>query len=180
MPTMNRRRWMIALLLALAGAAVADEADQAIVTYEIAAGPGSISGVSHEISWSATQIGSEATQVTVRVPVASFDSGHPEFDSRVREALQADRHPLVEVEGTVRGGRFSGTLTLRGVTNPLSAPVRIVRAGRQLVVDTSFAFDLAAFGVRSPSGRSRVTVDFVARVSADPRAVEAGGALTSN
>lgn len=128
----------------------------------------------------ATQIADGAAQVSVRVPVASFDSGHAEFDSRVRDALQADQHQFVEVEGTVRGGRFSGTLTLRGVTNPLSMPVRIVRAGRQLVVDTSFAFDLARFGVGAPSGRSRVTVDFVARVSADPRAVEAGGALTSN
>jgi polyisoprenoid-binding protein YceI len=180
MPTVKRRRLMIALLLAFAGAAVGEEADQAMVTYEIAAGPGRISGVSHAIFWSATQIADEATQVSVRVPVASFDSGHAQFDSRMREALQAVQHPFVEVEGTVSGGRFAGTLTLRGVTTPLSMPVRVVRTGRQLVVDTSFAFDLAQFGVGAPLARSRVTVDFVARVSADPRAIESGGALTSN
>jgi polyisoprenoid-binding protein YceI len=177
---MPRRRLMIALLLAVAGAAVGEEADQAMVTYEIAAGPGRISGVSHSISWSATQLGAGAAQVSVRIPIASFDSGHPQFDSRMREALQADQHPFVEVEGTVRGGRFDGLLTLRGMTRPLSMPIQMVRAGRQLVVDASFAFNLAQFGVGGPSARSRVVVDFVARVSADPRAVESGGALSSN
>jgi polyisoprenoid-binding protein YceI len=114
------------------------------------------------------------------VPVRSFDSGHPKFDSLVREALQADRHPFVEIDGMIRRGRFEGTLTLRGASCPLAMPVTIVRAGRQIVLETSFGFNLTQFGVALPGVGSRVIVDFVARISAGPHAVEAGGALSSN
>lgn len=171
---------MLALLLAAAGAAVAEESDQVLVTYELAVGRGRISGVSRSMAWSATQLGDNGVQVQLRIPADSFRSGHDEFDSVVREALQAARYPFVEAEGSIRGSRFEGTLTLRGVTRPLSIPVTVVRAGRQIVVNASFGFDLAQYGIVIPSAGSRVTIDFVARVSADPRAVEAGGALSSN
>ena len=177
---MTRRRLILAVLLAAAGAALAEESDQVLVTYEVAAGGGRISGVSRSMVWSVTHLSDGTAQVLLRVPAGSFKSGHEGFDALVREALDAEHHPFVEAEGLIRGGRFTGTLTLRGVASPLSVPVTVVRAGPQLVVNTTFAFDLAQYGIAIPSAGSRVTIDFVTRVSADPGAVEAGGALSSN
>jgi polyisoprenoid-binding protein YceI len=177
---MKRRRLIFALVATIAGAAVAEEPDQVLVTYEISVADKQISGASHSLHWSATQLADGATRVSLRVPIDSFDSGHPQFDALLRTALQSQVYPFAEVEGVVRGGRFQGTLSLRGLALPLSLAVRTVHSGRQLVVDASFAVDLARYGVALPSIAPRATIDFVARLSAHPEAVEAGGALSSN
>jgi polyisoprenoid-binding protein YceI len=179
MMCMTRRRWILALLLTAAGA-FAEESDQVMVTYEVPVGGGRISGVSRSMSWSATHLSDGSSQVSLRIPAGSFKSGHEKFDELVSQALDAEHHPYLEAEGSVRGGKFTGTLTLRGVSSPLSAPVTVVRAGRQLVVNTTFAIDLVQYRIAIPSAGSRVTIDFVARISTDPEAVEAGGALSSN
>ena len=69
---------------------------------------------------------------------------------------------------------------MHGVSRPLAVPIAIARAGTQFVARTSFAIDLDQFGIAVPSVGNRITVDFVARLSANPRAVIAGGALSSN
>jgi len=177
---MKRRTMILALLATLAHAALGEEADQVLVTYEASVGERQISGASHSLQWSASQQADGSTRVQLRVPLESFDSGHPRFDSLLREALQARAHPFAEVEGVVREGRFEGILSLRGVPVPVSLPVRAVHSGRQLIVDASFPVDLAQFGVSLPGVKPRVTIDFVARLSATPEAVLAGGALSSN
>lgn len=177
---MNRRTIILALLATLARAALGDEPDQVLVTYEAAVGGGQISGASHSMQWSASQLADGSTRVQLRVPVESFDSGHAAFDSLLRTALESRRHPFAEVDGIVRAGRFEGVLSLRGVAAPLSLPVRAVHTGRQLIVDASFPVDLSQFGVSLPGVAPRVTVDFIARLSTTPEAVEAGGALSSN
>ncbi|MCA1825824.1 MAG: YceI family protein [Myxococcales bacterium] len=177
---MTRRRMMAALLALLGGAALAEESDQVLASYQAQVGDRQISGVSRSLQWRGVQLGDGAAQIQLRVPVDSFDSGHREFDSLVRAALQSDRHPFVEVEGVLRGKRFEGTLMLRGVARPLEMPVTVARVGRRLIAETSFAIDLRQFGIALPSVGRRVTIDFVARISADPQAVLAGGALNSN
>ena len=177
---MTRRRVILAVLATLARAAPGAGPDQVLVTYEAALGSKQISGASHSLEWSASRRVDGSTRIHLRVPLDSFDSGHPQFDSLLREALQSRTHPFAEVDGVVRGDRFEGLLVLRGVAAPLSVPVRAVHAGGQLVVDAAFEVDLPTFGVALPSVAPRVTVGFVARLSANPEAVEAGGALGSN
>lgn len=174
---MKRRRLLAALLAMAAGAALGDEPDQVFVSYEVGAGQGRISGVSRSMEWSATQLAGGGVRIELRVPAASFDSGHPKFDALVREALQAAQHPFIEAEGVVRNGRFEGTLMLRGVAQKLSVPVHVVRSGQQLVIDTAFPLDLAQYGIALAP---QASIEFVARVSASPAAVASGGALSSN
>ena len=171
---------MFGLLAVLARAAVAGEPDQVLVTYEVSVGDRQISGASHSLQWSAAQLGDGSTRVQLRIPVDSFDSGHPQFDSLLRAALQSQKYPYAEIDGVVRSGRFEGTLELRGVVKPLHTMVHAVQAGGQLVVDASFGVDLAQYGVVLPSFGPKAAVDFVARLSARPEAVQAGGALSSN
>jgi polyisoprenoid-binding protein YceI len=177
---MKPTRLIVTLLLAFAGSAFGEEPDQVLVTYDAAVGERRISGASHSLHWSANQAGEDRAEIHLRVPANSFDSGHAGFDSLLRSALQSDRYPFIEVEGDVRGDWFEGTITLHGVSRPLAVQLGVVRAGTQFVARTSFAIDLDQFGVSVPSVGNRVTVDFVARLSANPRAVIAGGALSSN
>ncbi len=177
---MKRTRLIVTLLLAFAGSALGEEPDQVLVTYEAAVGERRISGTSHSLHWSANQVADDRAQVQLRVPIDSFDSGHSGLDSLLRSALEPNRYPFIEVEGEVHGDRFEGTLTLHGISQPLAIRIAIARAGTQLIATTSFAIELDQFGVSVPSVGNRVVVDFVARLSANPRAVIAGGALSSN
>ncbi|TMA45425.1 MAG: YceI family protein [Deltaproteobacteria bacterium] len=159
---MKRIRLIVTLLVAFAGSALGEEPDQVLVTYEAAVGERRISGASHSLHWSANQLADDRAQVYLRVPSASFDSGHAGFDSLLRSDW------------------FEGTLTVHGVSRPLAVPIAIARAGTQFVARTSFAIDLDQFRIAVPSVGNHITVDFVARLSANPRAVIAGGALSSN
>jgi len=177
---MKPTRLIVTLLVAFAGSAFGEDPDQVLVTYDAVVGERRISGASHSLHWSANQVADDRAQVQLRVPVDSFDSDHAGFDSLVRSALQSDRYPFIEVEGDVRGDWFEGTLTMHGVSRPLAVRIAIARAGTQLIARTSFPIDLDQFGISVPSVGNRVAVDFVARLSANPRAVIAGGALSSN
>jgi polyisoprenoid-binding protein YceI len=177
---MKRTRLIVTLLLAFAGSAFGEEPDQVLVTYDAEVGGRRISGASHSLDWSASQLADDHAQVRLRVPVESFESGHAGLHSLLRSALQSARYPFIEVEGDARGDWFEGTLTMHGVSRPLAVRIAIVRAGTQFVARTSFAIDLDRFGIAVPSVGNRVTVEFVARLSATPRAVIAGGALSSN
>ena len=103
---MRRNRLLIGVLLAVAGAAAGDEPDQALITYEATVGERRISGVARALEWSATALAPDSARVQLRVPVAAFDSGHPEFDALLRAALQSELHPFLEVE---RPGDEGGT-----------------------------------------------------------------------
>jgi len=154
------------------------EPDQVFLSYQADLGSAQISGVSRTLEWSAAVLPGSAAEVQLRVPVASFDSGHGEIDSLVREALEAERFPEVIVEGIARSGRFNGTVTLHGVSQSLSAPLNAERRGASLVVRTTFPIALDAFHVKPPPGAgNRVQVDFVARLHLHPDAVLGGGAV---
>ncbi len=173
---MNRMGLLLALVLAAIGAAHSEEPDQVLVTYENE-GDRPIVGVSRSMHWSATQVADGAARIEARVPIDSFASGDPKIDSIVRAALRSGRYPFAEVEGVLRLSGFEGTIALGGLQRPLRMPVTIDHDGAQLIVRTSFAIDLPDFEATVPSLGPRLKIAVLARVSADPAAIIAGGAL---
>ncbi len=163
----------------LSGSAARAESDQVLVTYEAKVGATQISGVSHSLQWSAVALGPDSAQIQLRIPVESFDSGHPDFDALLRAAAQSDRHPFIEVEGVARGKSFVGTVTLRGVSRPLQVRIGVVHLDGRLVIDTAFPLELAEFGIVVPGAASKVAIEFVGRFPDEPRAVISGGAVSS-
>ena len=170
---------LLVTLLVAAGAR-GEASDQVFITYEAQVGTRQISGVSRTLQWSATALGPDSVRVSLRVPLDSFESGHPEFDEQLLAAAQAGRHPFIEVEGTATGDRFEGSLTLRGVTRPLQLQLGVARLDGRLVVNAAFKLDLADFGIALPSVGSRISVDFVGRFPGEPRAVISGGAVSAS
>ncbi len=163
----------------LASAARAESPDQVLITYDATVGSRHISGVSHELEWSATALGPDCVKVQLRIPVESFDSGHPEFDALLRSAAESERHPFIEIEGTARGKNFEGTVSVRGVTRPLRLSLGYVHLDDRLVINAAFPLELAAFGIAIPGAASRLTIDFVGRFPDEPRAVISGGTLSA-
>ena len=172
---MNRRRFLIALFALAATAAGALEPNQVQISYQLKMGTRPISGVSHALEWSLQALEDESAQVRLRVPIDSFDSGHRDFDSLLRAALDSEQHPFAEVEGTVRGGRLDGTLVLRGVERPVSIRLGIERAGGNVIAAGSFAIDLRDYGVVLHGVDPHASIDVVLRLVAAPGVVLAGG-----
>jgi len=172
------------LIVAAAAAARAGElvieADQVLVSWQAKSGGKQYTGVSRTMSWTLLSREDGETQVQLHVPVESFDSGHPEVDSRLRAATESGRYPFVDVEGVVRGEHFVGTVTLHGRTRPLSTALNLSRNGSQLAAHTSFSIPLDQFGIQLPEVDNQVSVEFDARLIRDPLAVISKGWVGSN
>jgi hypothetical protein len=171
---MYRGRFPMALF-ALATFAGALEPDQIQIAYELKMGTRQISGVSHELEWTVLAFDDRSAQVHLRVPIDSFDSGHPDFDSRLRAALDARQHPFAEIEGALRPGRLEGTLDLRGVKRPVSIHLTIERVAGNVIAAGSFAIDLSDYGVALEGVDPHASIDLVVRLVAAPGVVLAGG-----
>ena len=172
---MAMKRIVPLLVLLLAGAARAEEqeleADQVLITAQISLGKAQVSGVSRSLEWSAQKLSDGAMQVKLQVPVASFETGHPEVDSLLRSVAGPD----VVVEGTARGEgsslRFEGTVRLNGATQPLKTQLLVARGSGAIAVYTSFAIDLTRFGIEPPAGMGKtVAVEFAAHLRQNPAA----------
>ena len=154
-------------VLLLAAAAPAGQAprfsfeeEQVLLTYQAALGRQQISGVSRTLSGGVEELAGGLLKVSARVPVQSFASGSPGVDALFALVLQADRFPQIEFEGQAkaggkRSGQFSaqleGTLSIHGVSQRVQTQLRVLRDRKTLYVTTSFAVDLAAFGLQAPS-----------------------------
>ena len=172
--------WLVAPLVLAAGVARADdfmviESDQVLITVDAAAGGKQISAVSHSLEWSITMLGERRARVHLRVPLGSFASGHGALDELVCEAAGWMHHPAAEIEGEIADGRFTGNVTMRGVSRRMEIPVEIVRAGEQIVTHARFRIDLRDFGIAVPTLDGSAEVEFVARLHASPGAVFSGG-----
>jgi polyisoprenoid-binding protein YceI len=176
---MMRKLPAAAFVALLSGAAARAESDQVLISYEAKLGATQISGVSHSLQWSAVALGPDSAQVQLRIPVESFESGHPDFDALLRAAAQSEQHPFIEVEGVANGKSFEGTVTVRGVSRPLQLRIGVVHLDGRLVINAAFPLDLAAFGVVVPGAASKVSIEFVGRFPDEPRAVISGGAVSS-
>lgn len=108
-------------------------------------------------------------RATVRTEAASLRTGIGARDGHMRESLDAEHHPEIrlvveEVEATGTAGdtvltRVRGTLTIRGISRPVTIPVTAVRQGSGFVVRSSFPVDLRDYevtGLRRMLGMLRV------------------------
>lgn len=87
-----------------------------------------------EFNWD--QANSQASRIEVVVETASVDSNWAERDKHLRSAdfLDVEKFPKATFAGTrytgdARGGKMEGTLTLHGVTKPLTLDVQFVGEG---------------------------------------------------
>lgn len=102
--------------------------------------------------------------VTIRVPVASFDSGNSNRDANMLDAVEADRYPDVLFESTAisvqRWERTAsgyegswtvgGNLTFHGQTHPVTIPVTVRIEGNRFEATGAFSIALSQFKVRRP------------------------------
>ena len=172
-------------VLALAGVASAApvsyeaEPDQVIATYEVSVGRSRISGVSRTLQWTIGQGANGDAAVRLEMTVDSFDSDHPEVDAAIRRAMAAARFPTVRIEGIARDAKLVGTITMHGVSRPLTATLVQSRVENKLLLRTSLSLSFRAFGVTPPPQMGdAVDVTVLALLSVRPEAVLSGGIAT--
>jgi polyisoprenoid-binding protein YceI len=98
------------------------------------------------------------SRVDAMIDVPSFQTGNPQRDRRVRSArfLDARRYPVITFTGSgvdIDGKVIDGSLTVRGVTRPVSLAVSEFMATRQsLTARASARVDRFEFGVTASRG----------------------------
>lgn len=124
--------------------------------------------VSARFSFDPAALASASGSVTVRV--ADFKTGNGTRDSHMRGAFDADAQPNATFvlrrfeglgalrEGEELSGTAQGDFTVRGVTKPLNAPVKLKLQAGQVLVNTQFKFNPYDFSVRYPGGSNSVAV----------------------
>lgn len=165
---------LLMALLALA-AAGAIEPDQVLISYELKTGTRQISGVSHELEWSLRVLDDARAQVRLRVPIDSFDSGHRDFDSLLRKAIDSENHPFAQIDGIARQGRLDGTLDLAGIARPITVRLHTERVAGSVIAVASFDIDLRDYGVALDGVDPHASIEMTARLTAGPNAVLADG-----
>jgi polyisoprenoid-binding protein YceI len=165
----------ISLFALAATAAGALEPDQVQIRVALKTGGHSISATSHALEWSAEVLDDGRAQLRLSVPLDSFDSGDPAFDSALRKALDTEHHPFAEIDGIAQEGRLVGTLELAGVARPIDARLHVERVAANFTAVASFAIELAEHGVVLAGVDPHATVEASVRLAASPDAVVAGG-----
>jgi polyisoprenoid-binding protein YceI len=138
--------------------------DVSTVTYHIVHKFHRVDGVSKHVEGRARVQAAGPTQVAIRVPVESFDSGNTNRDAHMKEAVEAARYPIVELKAVADGlavpDRFPTTLqktcraqlTFHGVTQQLEVPVTVrFDAADKVSVTASFTVSLDSYKVERPS-----------------------------
>lgn len=106
----------------------------------------------------------EKSRVSLRAPVASFESGPDRRDRKMREVTEADQYPFVRFRSTEirpdKWGRSSdghagrwevtGELTFHGHTHPVDASVEVRVTEEEVRANTQFAVSLQRFGIERP------------------------------
>ena len=146
---------------ALAGTSsrLAVEADQVMVTYQTALGAQQLTGVSRGLVGGVDEQPGGGLKIRLSVPVASFESGTAGVDALFVRTLEGQKFPDVVFEGesaaSRKSGQFTvsvtGTLTVHGVSQRLTVPVKVLRDGKTLFVKTAFPVELSGHGVAAPS-----------------------------
>jgi polyisoprenoid-binding protein YceI len=164
---------MALLVLAATAAGAVEEPDPVLIRYELKMGTRQIAGVSHDLEIGFEELDGERAGLRARVPIDSFDSGHPDFDSIVRKAIDSEHHPFAQIEGIARQGRLDGTLELAGVVRPVTVRLRTERVAGNLIAVASFAIDLRDHGVEIAGVDPHVSVDVIVLLASGPQAVRA-------
>lgn len=136
------------------------------VTYQVVHPMHKVTGVTHTLVGTIAVEGDRlVTPATLKLPLATFDSGNANRDSNAAFALDAQRHPhavlVVEAfeeksrakagETTKLTGTAHGKLTLRGVTRPVAVPLTVALSPGALVVEGTFTVLLSHYKVPRPS-----------------------------
>ena len=105
--------------------------------------------------------GIEAFDVTI--PVMTLTSPDEGVDAHIHDSLNADAHPEIRFYlRSIRGApgdamgfvhlRAVGTLTVNGVEREITLNIKVLPAGRSLLVDGSTDLLMTDFGVKPPKG----------------------------
>jgi len=140
------------------------KSDASSVTYHIVHKLHRVDGTSKKVEGRARVQMAGPTQVAIRIPVESFDSGNVNRDAHMKESVEAARFPTVELKATTEGiavpDRFPATfqkqwkaqLTFHGITQQLDVPVTVrFDAADKVVATTNFSISLDAYKVERPS-----------------------------
>lgn len=104
------------------------------------------------------------SEVAVRVPAATFDSGNERRDRKMREVLDVESNPEVQFEartiaatdwGRTQSGqsgiwRVAGPLTFHGVTHEVEADVQVRLTSDSVYARVDFPVSLTRFEVDRP------------------------------
>jgi polyisoprenoid-binding protein YceI len=171
---MNPRLLPLAGVLALSAAPAAPApltASGGTATFEyrvlIVNVTGTMDGVTSTVNLDVDDLA--ATTGTVTVPLSGLRTGIGLRDAHTRSALNTQQFPSATFTlETLTGGRLTegqtlattatGQLTVRGVTRPLSAPVKATLNAGRVRVSTQFQFNPLEYGVRYPGGADFIAV----------------------
>ena len=139
-------------------------ADASSVTYHLVHKLHKFDGVSKHVEGRALVQPGGPTQVAIRVPVESFDSGNTNRDAHMKEVTEVVQYPNVEIkaagDGIVVPTTFPTTIqkmwkaqvSFHGVVQAMELPVTVkFEAADRVVATTSFQLSLDAFKVERPS-----------------------------
>ncbi len=129
-------------------------------------------GSTGEVSGSATVDADKLTAADVTVQVASIATDNSRRDGQFRGmVMNTDEFPTatftldspvdlagVPTDGSTTNVTANGTLTLKGVTRPVTVDVEVLRSGTDLIASGSIPVTWTDFGVTPPS-LGFVTVD---------------------
>ena len=104
--------------------------------------------------------------VSIRVPVASFDSGNDSRDDHMIDVVKGDDNPAIvftservvptsweqTADGTWAGlWQVTGKMQFAGQTVEMTLPVNVTLRGAALTASAQFSLSLAAFRIRPPA-----------------------------
>lgn len=103
--------------------------------------------------------------VTIRVPVASFDSGNDSRDDHMIDAVKGDDNPTIvftssrvvptvwarTADGWSGTWQVTGAMQFAGRTVEMTLPVNIAVHGTAFSATSQFPISITAFGIRPPS-----------------------------
>lgn len=136
----------------------------------------SVAQTSAELDTSLPQL---VRALTVQIPVAGIECGNGTMNGKLRDALGADKHPIIEyrfssaerIDGEGVRLRATGTLTVAGKSQPLIVPVdAALDTDGSAIAMGSVSFAMSQFGIEPPTAMlgvlttaDRVTIRFELR-----------------
>ena len=151
--------------------------EQGTLTYTVVHKLHEVKGTTRKLEGLARLQPGGPTQVQVRVPVGSFDSGNSNRDAHMREATHEPLHPFAEVKGTLpaitlplsgpQDLTLDARVELNGIQHKQAIPVHLEPSGERGVrARFTFPISLDAFQVERPE-LLMIKVDDRATISGD-------------